>query len=75
MSQYKGVFWNKKCKKWITVLYMKGQKQKYGGYFNDELNAAKRVNQLCKESGIPLQNPKISAKPNQVTIYEIYFVS
>jgi hypothetical protein len=33
--------------------------------FKDELDAAKRVNQLCEELGIPLQNPTISAIPNQ----------
>ena len=44
---------------------MKGQKQKYGGQFNDKLDAAKRVNQLCEELGIPHKNPTISAMPNQ----------
>merc|ERR1711925_53139 len=45
--------------------YPKGQKPKYGGIFDDELDAAKRVNQLCGELGIPPQNPTISAMPNQ----------
>ena len=36
-----------------------------GGTFNDELDAAKRVNQLCEEMGIPYKNPGISATPNQ----------
>ena len=43
----------------------KGYKQKYGGLFYDELDAAKRVNQLCKELEIPLQNPGITGEPNQ----------
>ena len=57
--------WNKKHKQWCAQLSLKGKKQMYGGYFNDELDAAKRVNQLCEEFGIPLQNPTISAIPNQ----------
>jgi len=42
----------------------KGQK-KTGGYFYDELDAAKRANQLCEELEIPLLNPAISTKPSQ----------
>ena len=45
-------------------LRLKG-KTKYGGCFNDELDAAKRVNELCKELGIPERNPGINGIPNQ----------
>ena len=42
--------------------------------FKDELDAAKRVNQLCEEQGIPLQNPEISAIPNeQYQVTKNYF--
>jgi len=64
-SQYKGVIWKKEIEKWEVLIYLKGQKNKYGGYFKDELDAGKRVNQLCETLGIPLQNPTISALPNQ----------
>jgi hypothetical protein len=64
-SQYKGVSWHKESGKWYVVIYLKGQKPIYGGYFKDELDAAKRMNQLCEELGIPLQNPEISAIQNQ----------
>jgi len=64
-SQYKGVYWHKQIRKWYVLIFSKGQKGKYGGYFSDELDAAKRVNQICQELGIPLQNPEISATPNQ----------
>merc|ERR1712034_33130 len=64
-SQYKGVSWHKRTRKWFVRIYPKEQKQKYGGYFQDELDAAKRVNQLCEELEIPLLNPEISAVPNQ----------
>ena len=52
-------------KKWYVLIYPKGQKPKFGGTFKDELDAAKRVNQLCEELGIPLKNPTISTIPNQ----------
>ena len=64
-SQYKGVCWDTKSRKWRVQLSLKGEKPKYGGYFKDELDAAKRANQLCEELRIPLQNPEISAIPNQ----------
>jgi hypothetical protein len=43
--------------------------------FNDELDAAKRVNQLCEDLGIPHQNPTVSAMPNQkhVTQNSVFF--
>ena len=53
---YKGVAWSRKIKKWRVQLNLKGEKTKDGGYFNKELDAGKRVNQLCQEFGIPLQN-------------------
>merc|ERR1712096_359501 len=63
-SRYKGVIWHKKSRKWY-VLILKGKERKYGGVFKDELDAAKRVNELCEKFGIPTQNPEISAMPNQ----------
>ena len=65
-SQYKGVTWHKQRKKWFVLIHLKGQKRKYGGMFKDELDAAKRVNQLCEEFAIPPQNPTISAIPNNI---------
>jgi len=64
-SQYKGVHWNKIRRKWQAQLRSKYKKTNYGGHFNDELDAAKRVNQLCEESGIPLKNPGISSIPTE----------
>ena len=59
-SQYKGVTWNSQKGKWHVLI-----KQKFGGSFNDELDAAKNVNKFCEELGIPLQNPEISTIPNE----------
>merc|ERR1712034_202842 len=64
-SQYKGVYWNRQSGKWHALVSLKGSKQIYGGNFNDELDAAKKANQLCEELGISLQNPTISTIPNQ----------
>ena len=66
ISQFKGVCWHKQIEKWYVLMYLKKQKQKkYGGIFENELDAAKRVNQLCEELKISPQNPTISAIPNQ----------
>ena len=66
-SQYKGVYYRKQTGKWNVLVYCKGEKSKYGGLFNDELDAAKRVNQVCEELKIPLRNPGIIGMSNQVT--------
>merc|ERR1711925_42230 len=65
LSQYKGVNWHRESGKWYVRIYLKGQKPKCNGYFKNELDAAKRVNQVCEELGIPLQNPEISTIQNQ----------
>merc|ERR1712034_163771 len=70
-SQYKGVTWHRGKGKWQVQLQLKGQKPKHGGTFNDERDAAKRLNQLCEEFGIPLQNPEISAMQNHS--YQKYY--
>ena len=70
-SQYKGVYWHKERKTWYVQIHKKGQKPKYGGMFEDELDAAKGVNQLCEKLEIPLKNPEISAIPNQK--YQVTF--
>ena len=64
-SQYRGVYWYKQQDKWCVALRLHGEKKKIGGYFNDELDAAKRVNQLCEEFGIPHKNYGIGTEPNQ----------
>ena len=67
---------HKRSGKWKTQLSLKGKMQKYGGIFINEMDAAKRVNQLCEELGIPLQNTGISAIPthqHQVTHHECIF--
>merc|ERR1712034_165613 len=63
-SLYKAVYWYKQSRKWKVSL-VKGGKPKFGGTFHDEVNAAKKVNQLCEELGIPPYNPTISGIPNQ----------
>merc|ERR1712034_245473 len=60
-----GVHWHKKSDKWYTHLLLRTGKQKFGGTFKDELDAAKRINQMCKEMGIPAKNPGILGIPTQ----------
>ena len=64
-SKYEGVCWHAKRGKWYAQLRIIDQIQTYGGYFNDELDAAKRINQLCEVFGIPLRNPIITGIPDQ----------
>jgi len=49
--------------KWFVAMTLHGGGKKYGGFFNDELDAGKKVNQLCQEMGMSLQNPTISMVP------------
>jgi len=65
ISQNKGYYWQANSAKWSVQIYQKGQAPRYGGLFSDELDAAKRVNQLCEEMKISTRNPEISAIPNQ----------
>ena len=64
-SQYKGVSWHKPSGKWHVELRLKDGNRKYGGGFSDELDAAKRVNQLCVELEIPERNPRIGTIPHK----------
>ena len=74
--RYNEVTWYKQRKKWRVRLYFKEEKLKFGGNFKHELDAGKKVNQLCEESGIPSHNPAISAMPyQQYLVTEKYFLT
>ena len=64
-SQYSGVCWNEKLRKWKAQIRIKSARKTFGGCYKDEQDAAKRVNQLCEEFGIPIRNPEISGVPNE----------
>ena len=65
-SQYDGVCWHKRIGKWLAQLKLQWEeKNKYFGAFDEELDAAKKVNQICEEHGIPLKNPGIGMIPTQ----------
>ena len=73
---YEGVTYHKQTGKWHVRVSSKGQRPKYGGRFNDKMDAAKRVNALCEELGIALQNPGIVATPNELyKVIKTYFLS
>jgi len=57
-----GVYWHKKYKKWIATFRING-KTIYGGYFHSKIDAAKQVNQICKECGISPKNPVVTGEP------------
>jgi len=70
-SEYEGVYWHKALGKWIIYIKLyseDGQKWeiKYGGIFDDELEAAMSVNQMCVKERIPLKNPEIIVSPNKL---------
>ena len=64
-SQYKGVSFHKESGKWYAFFRSTAGKKKFCGSFNDELDAAKQVNQLCEEMKITPKNPEILGMPTQ----------
>merc|ERR1711964_347581 len=62
-SQFNGVYWKQCDKKWIAKIYVNGN-AKYGGLFDDEIEAAKRVNQLCEEFEISPKNQEVTGQPS-----------
>jgi len=64
-SQYKGVCWNPEREKWYVDIEFKGKKASWSGLFKDELDAAKRVNQICENLKIPHLNPGIGSNLNE----------
>ena len=65
-SQYRGVSWLKDRKIWKVDIWIK--KQHKTSYHTNELDAARKVNQLCDEFGIKRRNPDIDPTPNEVVI-------
>jgi len=80
-SKYNGVCWRKENQKWVVQI-SHNKKQIYGGYFENEINAAQRVNQLYEKMGKSQKNPEISEMPThgsnnvfyECTLEDINFV-
>ena len=65
-SNYVGVSWNEKRELWQAKFYFNGKTSK--SYFENELDAAREINQLCENMGIPSKNFELLEIPNkQVT--------
>ena len=64
-SNYTGVSWNADHKKWKAVLRHK-QKKYQGGLFDDEKQAAMKINLLCDENRITRKNSTIGIEPKVI---------
>jgi len=64
-SKYTGVCWHRKKKKWHTYL-KHNKKLYYGGHFDNEDQAAMKVNLLCEKNGIKRKNPMILIKTDVI---------
>merc|ERR1711925_22657 len=64
-SKYNGVSWDKDKKKWRTQ-FMYNKKTYYGGYFDNEEQAAMEVNLLCDKNGMERKNPMIDQETNVI---------
>jgi len=65
ISKFKGVCWDKDQKKWRSQLAY--NKQKYnGGLFDNQEDAAMKVNLLCDKCGTERKNPTIDIKLNAI---------
>jgi len=58
-SKYIGVYWSKNRKSWKVEL-KHNKKRYYGGCFDDEEHAAKKVNLLCDKFEIERKNPTVN---------------
>jgi phage terminase small subunit len=75
-SQYNGVYWYKDKNKWYALLQY-NQKRYHGGYFDNEKDAAMKVNLLCDKYEMTRKNPMIDINAdliqqvlkNQTSIY------
>jgi len=67
-SKYYGVSWITKNQKWLAQFKIDGIRI-YGGYFHNEVDAAKQVNQLCEKFGILPKNPELTeTQPHETNI-------
>ena len=62
-SKYEGVSWNEKRQLWKAEFYFNEKTTK--SYFQNELDAAKRITQLCEKMKIPSKNPELMKILNQ----------
>ena len=63
-SNYEGVSWNAKKKLWQAEFSFNGKTSK--SYFENEFDAAKKINQLCKNMRMLSKNSELSEIQNQL---------
>ena len=71
-SKYEGVSWNEKRKLWQAEFYINGKKGK--SYFENEFDAAKKLNKLCDENCVPHKNPETDGVLNEKVIWIFLFI-
>jgi len=64
-SKFYGVCWHKDNKKWRAQLVHK-KKIHFGGYFDNEEDAAMKVNLLCDKLEMELKNPSVNTNDNTI---------
>jgi len=64
-SKYIGVSWRKEKKQWAAQL-TRNNKNYSGGLFNDEKQAAMKVNLLCDKYKMKRKNPMIIIEPDAI---------
>ena len=64
-SKYTGVCWKKNGKGWQAQFKRKG-KDYYGGLFDNEEQAAMKVNLMCDELEMDRKNPMINIRLNAI---------
>ena len=66
-SKYEGVSWNEKRNLWQAEVYINDKKQTF--YFDNDFDAAKKLNTFCDKMKILSQNSEICEMPNQQVIH------
>ena len=65
------ITWNEQRKLWQVQFDFNGKKSK--SYFKNELDATKRIFQLCTKMGISPRNPEICDIPSQQDLVTLSF--
>ena len=71
-SKYDGVSWKEKRNLWQAEFNINGKVKKF--YFDNEVDAAKELNQFCDKMGIPPKIFEICESSNQEVTHIQFFI-